>query len=176
MSSVPSTDPFQPSPDETSKGLTFHQRLLTRDPLASADLVQEYLPLLYTHLKIKNPQLDPSLLSDAATDACLNYIENLLSFKPEYRSLLGYLKMVGRRRFKKRPEKLRRRERRLVPLEVVELSERSGNSNIVEEEVLNRQEAVERLKAPSTRASPTKRGSGRYDPRSTTFRTYASEG
>lgn len=73
---------------------TIHQRLLSGDPTASAELAENVFEPLKEKLAGNNSEIDdPNLISDACGDAMLNYIKNPGSFDPSKRGLMGYLLM-----------------------------------------------------------------------------------
>lgn len=79
---------------------TIHSRLLQRDdPTASAELIGAYLEPLIDRLE-RNPHFrqlsDKTLISDAVTDALLDYAENPERFDPKKSSLITYLTMAAR--------------------------------------------------------------------------------
>lgn len=130
-------------PDERHTSPDFarriHERLLSGDPVASAELAQAYLDPLVRHLRFRHPEVrDEALLWDAATDAVLNYADNPSGFDPERLGLFGYLKMSSNGDLLNALEKERRRR----------ASERSANLKAVELEPgdgkeLQRDEGIE---------------------------------
>lgn len=106
-----------------------HERLLSGDPIASAELARAYLEPLVRHLRRRHPEVnDETLLWDAATDAVLDYADNPSSFDPNMSGLFGYLKMASHRDLLNVLEKERRRRtsERSASLRAVELSPGGG--------------------------------------------------
>ena len=98
-----------------------HKRLLSRDPIAPAELAGAYLELLARRLRSLFPNLkDKNLLWDAAVDAVLGYAEHPERFKPGRSSLWGYLVMAARGDLLNALARERRQARREAPLELVE--------------------------------------------------------
>jgi hypothetical protein len=136
---------FDPTELDRKRGLSFHQRLLANDPVVPSELAEEYLPLLLNYLQHRFPNLEPELLSDAATEAYLNYVERPTTFDPARHSLLGYLQMSASGDVKNALAKQRRHAAKIIPLDVVALSLSDGNNNI-EDQVLARLEIAERIR------------------------------
>lgn len=134
-----------------SLGLILHQRLLANDPLASADIADAFFEPVRLALRAKYPTTDAALISDAVTDAYVNYIVHPTTFDPTKRSLYGYLKMSTEGDLKNALDKKKKESGRLVPLDsVVELSESSRN-NPVEEDYLGTLAVEERVLAWQTK-------------------------
>jgi RNA polymerase sigma-70 factor (ECF subfamily) len=70
-----------------------HRRLVDRDPIASSELADNYLPLLVERLKKKFKRVAEHEVMDAAVDAILNYAEHPERFNPARLDLEGYLMM-----------------------------------------------------------------------------------
>lgn len=104
-----------------------HQRLLAGDPTASYDLCAHYLDRLCRMLQGMNSQVDADLVSDAVTDALLDYSAHPARFNPAKRSLAGYLLMSAQGDLRNLL-RARKRERQELPLnEDVENASRDRN-------------------------------------------------
>jgi RNA polymerase sigma-70 factor (ECF subfamily) len=118
-----------------------HKRLLSGDPVASAEFARVYMEPLVRYLRRRHPEVnDETLAWDAATNAVLDYAENPSSFDPKKSGLFGYLKMASHRDLLNALEKERRRgaSERSAGLRAVELSPGGGKE-------LQRDEDVERV-------------------------------
>ncbi|GIW03497.1 MAG: hypothetical protein KatS3mg059_0117 [Thermomicrobiales bacterium] len=73
-----------------------HERLLGGDRTAASDLCARFLGRLCRTLQGMFPKVDADLVSDAVTNALLNYSEHPDRFDPAKRSLAGYLVMSAR--------------------------------------------------------------------------------
>jgi RNA polymerase sigma factor (sigma-70 family) len=74
-----------------------HRRLLSGDPIASAQLARVYLAPVVAHLRARFPDVrDRDLLWDAAADAILSCAEEPSTYDPQKSGLFGYLKMSAR--------------------------------------------------------------------------------
>lgn len=91
------TDTPEPAPvPTTNSDLELHQRLLTGDVTASAEIASAYLEPLTARLKARYGWLDdPHLPEEAAITALLNYLQYPQQYKPEERSLEAYLVMAA---------------------------------------------------------------------------------
>jgi Sigma-70 region 2 len=79
-----------PSHDDHQR---LHQRLLDRDPTASADLAAAFLEPLIRWLGEHNPTIHSDLLDEAAAEAILALIRNPASYQPQRGGLETYLRM-----------------------------------------------------------------------------------
>ncbi len=92
-----------------------HQRLLAGDRTAPHDLCAHFLERLCRTLQRKNPTVDADLVSDAVTNALLDYSEHPDRFNPDKRSLTGYLLMSAQGDLRNLL-RARKRERQELPL------------------------------------------------------------
>lgn len=70
-----------------------HRRMLAGSPTASAELAKLVFEDLVNWLCGKNPEVDESFITDACTEAFVNYAKNPSSFDASLRGLFGYLRM-----------------------------------------------------------------------------------
>ncbi|GIW04413.1 MAG: hypothetical protein KatS3mg059_1033 [Thermomicrobiales bacterium] len=104
-----------------------HERLLTRDPLAAAELCAAYLERLCNSLRSTYHTVDPDYIHDAVVDAVLSYIERPEQYQPEKRSLFGYLRMSIEGDLRNMLRKHKRRSGEVPLNEDVENSSRERN-------------------------------------------------
>ena len=96
-----------------------HERLLSEDPTAPAELVEEALGPLTRFLEKKYPRLnDPTFVADAVTDAVIEYLKKPGRFDPTRRGLFGYLKMAAERDLQNALDKHQRRDQGAEDVEV----------------------------------------------------------
>ncbi|MER3439573.1 MAG: hypothetical protein C4346_19360 [Chloroflexota bacterium] len=113
--------------EEAAFERAIHQRLLAGDRTASHDLCAHFLERLCHRLQVRYPAVDAGLVSDAVTNALLDYSEHPARFNPAKRSLAGYLLMSARGDLLNLL-RAHRHERQAVPLtEDVESSSRERN-------------------------------------------------
>lgn len=118
-----------------------HKRLLRKDPIASAELIENTLALLVRKLTYKFCRLnDVDFIHDAVVDALLNYIKRPEQFNPSKRGLFGYLQMAAEGDLKNAIAK----HNRVVNKETkyyqsVELSRLSGNRDIENKHIVNQE-------------------------------------
>ena len=111
-----------------------HERLLSEDPTAPADLAEQAVRPLTQFLESKYPTLnDPTLIADAVTDSVMNYLKQPRKFDPGRRGLLGYLKMAAEGDLQNALAKHRRRDR---PTEDVEVAAAAGKIVVEPRDVL----------------------------------------
>lgn len=73
-----------------------HERLLKKDPIAPAELIEITLDLLVKKLTYKFCRLnDADIIHDAVEDALLNYVKRPEQYNPSKRGLFGYLLMAS---------------------------------------------------------------------------------
>ncbi len=76
---------------------SIHQRLIERDPVAPAELVEAYIKPLVRRINYLFPKLDdPDFVYDAVVDALLNYVQHPEKFDPKRGKLFSYLFMSAR--------------------------------------------------------------------------------
>ena len=115
-----------------------HERLVLKDPSASAELVETILDPLIEKLRKKYPRLhDQDLLIDAVTDALVSYIKRPEQYNPEKRGLLGYLTMAAEGDLKNALAKQKRRRKKEIFLGDVEVRALSGNKEMHGNNFLN---------------------------------------
>jgi RNA polymerase sigma factor (sigma-70 family) len=118
-------------------GEELHRRLLAGDPTASSEVVHTYLNPVIHALQRQYPAVkDETIFIDKVTDAIFQYVQSPATFDPRRASLSTYLIMVAKGDLLNALERERRRTRRHVPLEKVEVSGLSGNT-------VGRPEAIE---------------------------------
>ena len=111
-----------------------HERLLTEDVTAPAELAEALLEPLLQRLARKYLRLpEPALLYDAVTDALMSYIKRPAQFDPARRTLIGFLVMAADGDLRNALAKEKRRRQKEISLEVVELGAAGGNSTVDEE-------------------------------------------
>ncbi|MFA5400901.1 MAG: hypothetical protein WC359_10700 [Dehalococcoidia bacterium] len=109
-----------------------HQRLLQHDPVAPADFAETYLEELVRRLRARaGSVVDETLVRDAATDALLDYVQHPSKFNPKKSAIFTYLTMASYRDLQNMLVKEKRRGRREIQIQDVEISTDDGN-NIVE--------------------------------------------
>jgi len=135
------SDNLQSSPE-----LQLHQRLLSGDKTASAEIAEAFIDRLVKQLQFKYRQTDEQEIADAATTALMDYLEHPHKYKPELRSLYGYLKMAAEGDMNNALAKQKRRDSHLkmVSLDDVAFLSLAGNVD-VENEIIIQQEAYTKL-------------------------------
>lgn len=107
---------------------SIHERLLSGDPTAPAELAENILDILIKKLTSKYHYLnDPEIIFDAVSDALLSYIKNPKQFNPSKRGLLGYLQMASEGDLRNSLAKEKRRQEKEILSEDVELTSVGGN-------------------------------------------------
>jgi RNA polymerase sigma-70 factor (ECF subfamily) len=77
--------------------LKIHQRLLARDPIAPAVLSDAYLDRVIDRLRRRYREVqDGALITEAAIDAVLSYVEDPAQYKPDQGGLLSYLLIAAK--------------------------------------------------------------------------------
>ena len=105
-----------------------HQRLLTRDPTASAECAEGVIGPLTKRLERRFPRLRESdLVADAVTDAVFSYLKRPEQYDPARRGLLGFLAMAAEGDLKNALAKRQRRREMEVSLDDVDLETVGGN-------------------------------------------------
>lgn len=102
--------------------VALHRRLLAGDPLAPSDLAVAYLDALAAWLTAHNPGAHPHECQTAAADALLSLMKNPAAYKPELRSLQGYLRMAATGDLRNLLKSTSRHTWRSLSFEDVELS------------------------------------------------------
>ena len=98
-----------------------HRRLLSGDPTAPAELVQDTLDILVHRLRKRYPSMsDPNLLVDAVTDGLIDYLKEPSYFDPKKLDLPAFLTMAADRNVRNSLAKLNRRKKREFKLDDVE--------------------------------------------------------
>ncbi len=126
--------------------LQLHQRLLGGDKIASAEIAEAFIDRLVKHLTFKYHQTDEQEIADAATTALMDYLEHPHKYKPDLRTLYGYLKMAAEGDMNNALAKQKRRNNhfKTVSLDDVALLGLAGNED-VENEIIAQQEAQAKL-------------------------------
>lgn len=105
-----------------------HRRLLREDPTAPSELSVALLKPIISALSKRYKNLgDPHLIEEAAADAILSYVKSPTKFDPSRRKLFGYLIMSAEGDLKNSLAKAKRRSRKEIPTENVELGIVNGN-------------------------------------------------
>jgi RNA polymerase sigma-70 factor (ECF subfamily) len=108
-----------------------HQRLLSGDPTATAELAETVGSVVFEKLQRKYPRQDPEMVRDAAWDAVRGYMGQPAKFDPSKRGLVGYLVMAAERDLLNALAKARRRRENLVDLvELVDVGGKKGQEQI----------------------------------------------
>ena len=108
-----------------------HSRLLQQDPVAPSEFAETFLNELVRRLRAKaSSGYDETLLLDAASDALLDYVKHPSKFDPSKSAILTYLTMAAYGDLLNMIAKEQRRQRREVPLQVVEETLSDGNNTI----------------------------------------------
>lgn len=117
-----------------------HDRLLSGDVTAPAEIAELFLPEVTAYLSRRFPNLtDPHWIDIAVTDALMNYFLRPEQFNPGKASLINYLKFASRYDL----YNLLRREKSLpdsVELEAAEMEYRAGQDDDpgVEEQIIQK--------------------------------------
>ena len=125
------------------EGADLYRRLRADDPLAASDLCVAYLDALAAWLATRHPRAHPHDCQTAAGDALLSLIKNPAAYKPELRSLRGYLQMAAMGDLRNVLKSASRHTGRSVSFDDVEQSREAGKL-VVEDgdpaEIVARQE------------------------------------
>lgn len=121
---------------EADVGLDIHTRLAAGDPVASADLAEQYLDCLANWVVRTNPRVDSHMCEQAAGDALLALIKNPASYNPDKLSLDAYLRMSASGDVKNLLEREKRHAVRRENLEIVELFGAGRNAEYDEDPAL----------------------------------------
>lgn len=114
----------------TSWWRNIHRKLVEGSVTASAELVEEALIPLEEHLRFTFPSCrDDEIVSDAATDAIINYVTRPATFDGKSRTLLGFLKMAAEGDFKNLARKKNRPLAHEILTDPVELRLVPGNED-----------------------------------------------
>lgn len=97
-----------------------HQLLVAGDPTASAELFRAMYPALVGWLHAKRRIKAGDLVSDAATDALVDYIKHPSKWNPNLGTLVSYICMAADRDLQNALEKERRRQKREIFMSDVE--------------------------------------------------------
>lgn len=97
-----------------------HQRLISGDPTAPAQLCKTILPALVAWLSAKRRTTDKELVRDAATDALVDYIKHPDRWNSDRGTLISYICMAADRDLLNALEKANRRHSREILIADVE--------------------------------------------------------
>jgi len=112
--------------------LSIHGRLLAGDdPIASAELFENFQGRLVNVLRKSFWQRDESLVVDAVTDALFGYIRNPGSYDPEKSRLFNYLVLAAKRDLINAVNSKVNREKSEISMSAVE-DDQSGRNNVKE--------------------------------------------
>jgi len=112
-------------------GFEIHKRLITRDPIAPAELAEAFLEPLVKKLTMLFPLVkDDHKIQDAVTDTLINYIQKPLQFDPSKNSLNGFLIMSAKRDLQNILAKQYRLKTKEKVSECVEVLSDSGNKQL----------------------------------------------
>lgn len=104
-------------------------RLVAGDPLAPSELAATFLDPLIAHLSFKWPKVDDHLRLSAAEEALISLFKNPAKFKPELRTLLGYLQMAAEGDLKNLSQREKRHHRDRTSWDSVELDQPARNED-----------------------------------------------
>ncbi|MEO1617603.1 MAG: hypothetical protein AAFV88_17260 [Planctomycetota bacterium] len=119
-----------------------HHRLLEGDPTASAELAEKVIVPLTQRIVESNPAIeDHGLISDACSDAVLNYLSRPQAYDSQKRGLFGYLAMSAQGDLVNALDSIKRKKSRekienAVELDVIprnqlsELAEKLGRDEV----------------------------------------------
>lgn len=136
-------------------GVKLRRRLAEGDPLAKAELLEEFVPRLADQLRKVYRDVekaDPHLIWDAVVDAVLGFANHPQKWDPTQSAMDTYLKMSAEGDLKNALKKKSRRQKREV-----ELSEEGGNKKVEanpEDMALDRLSANDQVKAQILHAFP----------------------
>ncbi len=94
--------------------LILHQAVLAGDKVAQSLVAEVYMEYVKRVLKSLRPEVDDELLTDATTDAIMNYVRHPERFDPSKRSLASYLVMSAKGDLLNELEKRNNRRRREI--------------------------------------------------------------
>lgn len=115
------------------------QRLLAHEADAPGDFIELLLDPLIEELRRRFPALPmPNLITDVVTDMLLAFVQSPDHYKMERGGLWNYLLMDARGDLLNEWDKERRRRAKEVPFNLVAHDRSDRNSNVVEEEVMQR--------------------------------------
>ncbi len=121
---------------KTSPDLLLHFRLLAGDPLAAAECVERWLPLLERQLWARSKDIaaqDSHLITTAAIDALLDYTAHPEKYDPKRSDIMTYLNMLARGDLLNAWSRITRIQGRTEALQAVESSQADRNN--LEEDV-----------------------------------------
>lgn len=125
-----------------------HRRLLDGDPTASAEFAEEIIVPLTEQIASSNRDIvDASLISDACSDAVLNYLGQPSAYNPEKRGLFGYLLMSAQGDLVNALDSIKRKASREKVENVVELDALPRNQLSELAEKLGREEVTRQIAA-----------------------------
>ena len=107
--------------------VSIHQRLVSGEPTASAELFEHYQGRLVNVLRKLLWQRDESMVIDAATDALFEFIRNPGSYDPAKSPLFNYLVLAAKRDLINAVSKKVTREQSEIAMCDVEDDESGGN-------------------------------------------------
>ena len=119
------------TPDRQAELLDLHNRLLSRDPVATEAMFSLAAPELEKHLRLRLPSLavgvDPDIYLSAVYEALTDYFKNPEKYDPEKSGILTYLRLACWRDLQNLIRKESRHASGRVPLESVEFNHSDGN-------------------------------------------------
>ncbi len=98
-----------------------HRLLVEGDPIAPAAISERVYPHLRLHLDQKFPGVDEDLIISAVNDALISYLKHPQQYDPTKKSLVNYLKMAASRDLLNALDSKKRRRKREVPFELIQL-------------------------------------------------------
>jgi hypothetical protein len=113
--------------DRREQDAALQRRLLAKDPVATAELANDFLGKLVQWLRGRNRNVDEHLCREAAEDAILALIDNPHSYQPAKQSLERYLRMSARGDLLNILQREKKHRDKRVPWNVVELADEAGN-------------------------------------------------
>jgi RNA polymerase sigma-70 factor (ECF subfamily) len=106
--------------------LHLHQRLLERDPVASADFAVAFLRPLIAWLQTTNAGVDPMACEEAAGAAIVGFLIHPTKYDPQRLGVEAFLRMAAQRDLQNLLRKERRHQRKRRDWNVVEQTSEDG--------------------------------------------------
>ena len=123
----------------TNQVNAIYQRLLAHEADAPGDFIELLLEPLIEEIRRRFPSLPmPDLIADVVTDTLLTFVQSPTSYKMERGDLWKYLLMDARGDLLNEWDKEQRRRAKEIPFNLVAHDRSDRNSNVVEEEVMQR--------------------------------------
>lgn len=121
----------KPNRNRQAELVDLHNRLLSRDPVATEEMFSLVVPELEKHLRLQLPSLavgvDPDIYLAAVYEALTDYFKKPEKYNPKKSGLLTYLRLASWRDLQNLLKKESRHASGRVPLQSVEFSHSDGN-------------------------------------------------